>query len=209
MTLFLIAGIPVFFIAVLNTFFSGYFYGREVVAPLGTGVLWFFPFCLLYALFSDLVPVVYGSIQFYVSRTFIDLAAPLFFCTLACVFSCRKSRSDGKDLFLRIAAFFTGFFMLFAQYVRIIFPDWYGEYIYFLLPLLWMSLILWTGLLVTLFFAGSGIIRFLFLFILAALPFCMGAVPYLYAMNYRLFAWLLSVFFFSVSLLLLWRIPLK
>ncbi|MDR1932182.1 MAG: hypothetical protein LBQ57_05065 [Spirochaetales bacterium] len=209
MTLFLIAGMPVFFIALLNMFFSGSFYGREILAPLGIGGLWFFPFCLIYALFSDLVPVVYGGGQFYLSRTFIDLAVPLVFCLLTCLVTCRSQRADGKELFLRVAAFLTGFFTLFAQYVCIIFPEWYAEYIFFLLPLLWMSLSAFSGLLVSLFFSGFRIFRFLFLILLGVLPFCMGAVPWLYAMNYRPLAWLVTLLFFAGSLVAVWKVPLR
>jgi hypothetical protein len=200
---------PLFFIALLHVFFSGAFYGRELVAPLGIGALWFFPFCLIYALFSDLIPIVYGSPSFYFSRAGIDLVVPFAGCLLAGLFTCRKQFSDGKELFLRMTAFFTGFFTLFAQYVRIIFPDWYAEYIFFLLPLLWMSLTVFAGLLPPLFFSGAGFVRFLFLVLLAALPFCMGAVSYLYAMNYRPIAWFLTLFFFASSLAALWKIPVK
>jgi hypothetical protein len=209
MTLFLIAGMPLFFIAVLNVFFSDSFYGRELIMPFGLGALWFFPCCLIYALFSDLVPVVYGGKAFYFSRTGIDIAFPFLVCLITGVFTCRKNHSSGKEFFLHLAAFFTGFFMLFAQYVRIIFHGWYAEYIYFLLPLLWMSLTVFASILFLLFFAGFGILRFLFLILLAALPFAMGAVPVLYAMNYRPFAWLLTLVFFAASLLTLWRVPLK
>jgi hypothetical protein len=207
MTLFLIAGMPVFFIALLHLFFSDSFYGRELLAPLGIGALWFFPCCLIYALFSDLVPVVYGGKAFYFSRTGLDLGFPLLFCLLTALFTCRRQRRDGKEFFLHLAAFFTGFFMLFAQYVRIMFSGWYAEYIYFLLPLLWMAMSVFAAFLTPLFFLASGVLRFAFPLALAALPFAMGAVPCLYAMNYRLFAWILTAAFFVSPLILVWRIP--
>jgi hypothetical protein len=207
MTLFLIAGIPVFFIALLHLFFSNSFYGRELLAPLGIGALWFFPFCLVYALFSDFIPVAYGGKSFYFSRMGLDLGFPLLFCLLPALFTCRRQRSDGKGFFLHLAAFFTGFFMLFAQYVRIMFPVWYAEYIYFLLPLLWMAMSVLTAFFMLLFFSVSGILRGAFLLAVAALPFAMGAVPYLYAMNYRSFAWILTAVFFVFPLILVWRVP--
>jgi hypothetical protein len=207
MTLFLIAGMPVFFIAILNTFFSDSFYGRELVMPLGLGVLWFFPCCALYIFFSDLIPAGYDGRALYFSRMGIDIGIPFFFCLISGLLTCRGKRSDGKQFFLHLAAFFTGFFMSFAQYVRIIFPEWYAEYIYFLLPLLWMALTVFTGLLLNLFRAGFGFQRLLFLLGLAALPFAMGAVPVLYVMNYRPFAWGLTLAFFVSALILVWRIP--
>jgi hypothetical protein len=209
MIIFLIAGMPLFFIMILNVFFSGSFYGRELVMPLGCGVLWFFPCCFIYVLFSDLIPVVYDGKEFYFSRVGIDIGFPFLFCLITGLFTCRRKQAGGKELFLHLAAFFTGFFMLFAQYVLILFPAWYAEYIYFLLPLLWMSITVFASLLLPLFFGGSGILRILFPVILAALPFAMGAVPVLYAMNYRPFAWLLTLVFFASSLVCLWRIPLK
>jgi hypothetical protein len=209
MTLFLIAGMPVFFIALTHVFFSDSFYGRELLAPLGIGALWFFPFCLVYALFSDLVPVAYGGKEFYFSRTGLDLAFPFLFCLLTGLFVCRKRHSDQKGFFLHLAAFFTGFFMLFAQYVRITFPGWYAEYIYFFLPLLWMAMTVFAAFLMPLVFSIPGALRFVFLLALAALPFVMGAVPCLYAMNYRIFAWILTAVFFVSPLVLVWRIPLS
>ncbi|MDR1317449.1 MAG: hypothetical protein LBK13_11320 [Spirochaetales bacterium] len=209
MTLFLIAGMPVFFIAILNAFFSNSFYGRELVMPLGLGVLWFFPCCALYILFSDLIPDRYDGGALYLSRMGIDIGIPFFLCLISGLLTCRKKRSDGKEFFLHLAAFFTGFFMSFAQYVRIIFSGWYAGYIYFLLPLLWMSLTLFTGLLLTLFLTGFGFQRLLFLLGLAALPFAMGAVPVLYVMNYHPFAWGLTLAFFVSALLLVWRVPLR
>jgi hypothetical protein len=209
MTLFLIAGMPVFFIAVLNVFFSDSFYGRELVLPLGLGVLWFFPCCFIYVLVSDLVPAGYEGKTLYFSRMGIDIGFPYLVCLVSGLITCRGKRSGGKAFFLHLAAFCTGLFMFFAQYVRIIFPEWYAEYIYFLLPLLWMSLTVFAGLLASLFFAAFGAARLLFPLILAALPFAMGAVPVLYIMNYRIFAWLLSAAFFAAPLILLWRLPLR
>jgi hypothetical protein len=209
MTLFLIAGMPVFFIAVLNVFFSDSFYGRELILPLGLGVLWFFPCFFFYVFFSDLLPGGYGGKALYFSRMGIDIGLPFFVCLVSGLISCRGKRSGGKELFLHLAAFFTGFFMFFAQYVRIIFPAWYAEYIYFLLPLLWMSLTVFASLLAPLFFAAFGLPRLLFPAALAALPFAMGAVPVLYIMNYRAFAWLLSLAFFTGAIMALWRVPLK
>jgi hypothetical protein len=209
MTLFLVAGMPVFFIAVLNVFFSDSFYGRELVLPLGLGVLWFFPCCFFYVFFSDLVPIGYGGKTLYFSRMGTDIGFPFLVCLVSGLVTCRGKRSGGKELFLHLAAFFTGFFMFFAQYVRIIFPEWYAEYIYFLLPLLWMSLTVFASLFAPLFFAAFGPWRVLFPVALAALPFAMGAVPVLYVTNYRPFAWILSAAFFAASLVLLWRVPLR
>jgi hypothetical protein len=200
---------PVFFIAILNLFFSDSFYGRELIIPLGLGVLWFFPCCFLYVFFSDLIPAGYEGRTLYFFRMGIDIGFPFFLCLISGLLTCRKKHSKGKGLFLHLAAFFTGFFMFFAQYVLIIFPAWYAEYIYFLLPLLWMSLTVFASLLLPVFFAGFGILRLIFPVVLAALPFAMGAVPVLYVMNYRPFAWLLSLAFFASALILLWRVPLR
>ena len=198
---------PVFFIALLHVFFSGSFYGRELIAPLGIGALWFFPCCLLYALFSDLIPSSFNSMPLYFSRTGRDLAFPLLFCLVFGIFTCRRRRGSARELFLHLAAFFTGFFILFAQYVRLVFPAWYAEYIYFFLPLLWMSLTVCASFFVSLFFFCTGITRFLFLVIPACLPFAMGAVPLLYVMNYRGYASLATIGFFALSMILLWRFP--
>jgi hypothetical protein len=205
MMFFLIAGMPVFFIALLHVFFSGSFYGRELIAPMGIGALWFFPCCLLYALFSDLVPSGYSGIILYFSRTGLDLAFPLFFCLCSGIFTCRKRRAGARELFLHLAAFFTGFFILFAQYGRIVFSAWYAEYLYFLLPVLWMSLTSFAAFLVPRFFFSSGIVKFIVFFSLAALPFAMGMVPWLYVMNYRIAACLVTAGFFALPLCLLGR----
>ena len=207
MTFFLIAGMPVFFIVILHVFFSGSFYGRELLAPLGKGALWFFPCCILYALFSDLFPVGYDPLSVYFLRTSLDLAFPFFFCLASGIFTCRRQKSGARELFLHMAAFFTGFFTLFAQYVRLVFPAWYGEYLYFLLPLLWMSMTVFCAFLLPLSFFCFGFIRFLFFAVLLFVPFAMGTVPLLYVMNYRVYACIAAAAFFALPLALLFIFP--
>jgi hypothetical protein len=199
MTLFLVAGLPLFFAAFLVFFFPGIRY-RETLFAAGKGALSFIPFCIVYVFFSDLIPASQGTPGFYYARTVSDFLLPLAFCALFAFLWRRKKPGRGKELFLFLAAFFTGFFTFFAQYTLITFSLWYADYLYFLLPLSWMALGILAPLTAVWLYDIFGKGRLVFTGVPAVLPFLFGCVPWLHAENNGFFAWLVTLLLFAAAL---------
>lgn len=206
MTLFLITGMPAFLVLILNTFFSGTYSGRDVILAAGKGILWFFPIFLIYGLASGYVLPSFEGATLYVSRTLLDLALPYLMAIAAYLISYRRDLIiPAREQFLRSLSFLAGFYMLFAQYVLVTFSGWYAGYLYFLLPLLWMTLTVSAALMLANFFSRVAGGIFLLLPAIVILPFVTGAIPYLYVVNLRFFAWMLTILFAAGSILALRR----
>jgi hypothetical protein len=204
MMLFLLAGIPVFLVLVLNLFFSGVYDGKAVFLSAGKGVLWFFPGILVLGLLAGYFSPAFEGNALYFTRTLLDFVFPLFAAVAAYLFSHRKDLIiPGEIQFVRILSFLAGFFTLFAFYCIVSYSAWYAGYLYFLMPLLWMSLIVLAGFVMGAFFSLVTGLRFFVLAGGAVLALLMGAVPYLYVLNFRLSAWFLTLLFFAGSLLTL------
>lgn len=201
MKLFLIAGMPLFLVLVLNLFFTGAFDQRGVIRSAIGGILWFFPALIVYGIVAGFFPAVYEGKGLYLSRTLLDFLIPILLGAGAYVYSYRRDLiSPGGEQFLRAFSFLTGFFTLFSQYSLITYTGWSPGYLYFLLPLFRMILVLEAAFVLGVFFSDGRITGLIFLFVGLSIPFLFGAVSYLYIVNFRFFSWLLTLLLFGGSL---------
>lgn len=198
MTLFFVAGIPLFAVFFLVTVYSNTFDPRMIFREAGKGVLCFFPSILVYIFIEMFFPTVYAGRPLYLTRTVLDLFLPLILSTAAYLIMYRRDLIlPGDYQFLRFLSFATGFFVSFSVFSLVNFRGWYDGYQFFLLPLLWMALLLCAGYCLGVFFSQGGWLRFVFLFVALAFPFLFGFVPYLYIASRYFFAWALTIFLFG------------
>ncbi|GEM_PF-1373710 len=209
MALFLAAGIPAFLVLLGKLILSGPFDGRAALGEAARGALCFLPGMPVYSLVAGAVSPAFDGGALYAARTFLDLALPLALGLGAYLIFHRKELIlSGEAQFLRAFSFLSGFFSLFALYCAFAYPPWLGSYLYFLLPLAWMSLLPAASLSLGAFFSIVSGRRFFFPVGLVALVLLAGLVPFLFVANHRPAAWALALAVFLGSLpALRWIFP--
>jgi len=206
MTLFSILGMPFFTIFFLVFAYSNAFDPKMVFREAGKGLACFFPAVIAYLVVDVLFPSAYEGRMLYLTRTVLDLLAPVILSSASYfVVYRREIIVYGEYQVLRFLSFGTGFFTAFAFFRTVNFQGWYEGYQYLLLPLLWMSVLLVTGYALAVFFSQGGLPRFAYLFAALALPFVLGFIPYLYIASRYFFAWALSIAAFGGFFFLFWK----
>ncbi len=194
MTLFCILGMPLFTVFFLVFAYTNAFDPKMVFREAGKGLVCFFPAVVAYLVVDALFPTAYEGPMLYLTRTVLDLLAPMILSAASYFVIYRKEIIvPGEYQVLRFLSFGTGFFAAFAFFRMVNFQGWYEGYQYLLLPLLWMSVLLAAGYALAVFFSQGGLPRFVFLLAALALPFVLGFIPYLYIASRYFFAWTLSI----------------
>ena len=158
------------------------------------GFFYAVPCLVVMLLVRRYVPLSYRSFPLYLLFLFTDHLIPVLFLGVLCFLA--YSQKTYGSLLPFGGGFYTlvGIVEVFTRYGR------FEPYHLFLLPVVRMAGLLFFTIFFLRIVEWYGLIRVLFLILLAAVPFLSGAITYLYMSSYLFWAALLSALYFLGSL---------